>query len=119
MPTPAPAGFVVNRRLYHAPGSAVVNWGDGSAPQTLTAANFTSRRLEQRGVITGSSLRTTTSRRGHTRYTVVVTDDGGSTTTISGSAIIADAAADGSGPDTHQHDRSGHLPASGVRPAGL
>ncbi len=73
-----------------APGSTVVNWGDGSALQTLTAANFT---------ITGSNNGTEYSifashvylEEGTYAYTVVVTDDGGSTTTISGSAIIADA----------------------------
>jgi uncharacterized repeat protein (TIGR01451 family) len=73
-----------------APGSVVVRWGDGSAPQTLTAANLTSLGSPD-GVIFTISAGHTYSQAGTYAYTVTVTDDGGAVTVISGSAIIADA----------------------------
>jgi hypothetical protein len=71
-------------------GSVVVNWGDGSAPQMLMAANLRANGSPQ-GVIFGIAASHTYAQAGTYAYTVVVTDDGGATTAISGSAIIADA----------------------------
>ncbi len=74
-----------------APGSTVVNWGDGSAPQTLTASNLTAVGTPE-GVIFTVSAAHTYAEEGTYAYTVTVTDDGGSVTIFSGSAIVADAA---------------------------
>ena len=71
-------------------GSVVVNWGDGSAAQTLTAANLTMSGSPD-GVIFSVSAAHTYAEEGTYAYTVTVTDDGGSVTIFSGSAIIADA----------------------------
>ncbi|MFI5052613.1 MAG: beta strand repeat-containing protein, partial [Acidimicrobiales bacterium] len=71
-------------------GSTVVNWGDGSAPQTLTAANLTASGSPD-GVVFSISAAHTYAEAGTYAYTVTVTDDGGSVTIFSGSAIIADA----------------------------
>ena len=72
-------------------GSVVVSWGDGSAPQTLTAANLTSVGSPD-GVIWTVSAAHTYAEEGTYAYTVTVTDTGCSVTMFSGSAIIADAA---------------------------
>ena len=69
----------------------MVNWGDGSAPQTLTAANLTAIGSPN-GVIFSINAAHTYAEEGTYAYTVTVTDDGGSVTIFSGSAIIADAA---------------------------
>jgi hypothetical protein len=71
-------------------GSVVVNWGDGSAPETLTAAGITASGSPE-GVIFSLTDTHTYAEAGTYAYTVTVTDDGGATTVISGSAIIADA----------------------------
>jgi hypothetical protein len=72
-------------------GSVVVNWGDGSAPQTLIAGDLTA--------ISTTGGATWAIRAAHTyveegtyAYTITVTDDGGAAATVSASAIIANAA---------------------------
>ena len=76
---------------YHrGAGSTVVNWGDGSAPQTLTAANFTMLGSPN-GVTFTISAAHIYAEEGTYAYTVTVTDDGGAVTIVNGSAIIADA----------------------------
>ncbi len=71
-------------------GSVVVNWGDGSALQTLTAANLAPLGTPN-GVIFTVSASHTYVEEGPYAYTVTVTDDGGSVTIFSGSAFINDA----------------------------
>jgi large repetitive protein len=71
-------------------GSVVVNWGDGTAPQTLTAANLTVTGSNN-GAVYSITASHDYVEEGTYAYTVVVTDDGGATTKISGSAFIADA----------------------------
>ena len=73
------------------PGSVVVNWGDGSAPQTLAAGNLAAIGTPN-GVEWTINAAHTYTEEGTYSYTVTVTDDGGSSTIVSGSAIIADAA---------------------------
>ncbi len=73
-----------------APGSVVVNWGDGSANQTLTASNLTANGSPD-GVVFSINASHTYAEEGTYAYTVTVTDSGGSVTMISGSAVIADA----------------------------
>jgi PKD repeat protein len=73
-----------------APGSVVVNWGDGSAPQTLAASDLASIGTAE-GVQWNITSAHTYAQTGTYAYTVTVTDDGGSATTIGGSAIVADA----------------------------
>jgi hypothetical protein len=73
-----------------APGSTVVNWGDGSAAQTLTAANLAAVGSPD-GVIYTVSTSHIYKEEGTYAYTVTVTDDGGAVTIFSGSAIVADA----------------------------
>ena len=68
----------------------MVNWGDGSAPQTLTAANLTPIGTPN-GVSWNVNAAHTYAEEGTYAYTVTVTDDGGASTTITGSAVIADA----------------------------
>jgi PKD repeat protein len=72
-------------------GSTVVNWGDGSAPQTLTAADLTAIGTPD-GVTWEISAAHTYTEEGTYAYTITVTDDGGASTVVNGSAIIADAA---------------------------
>ena len=71
-------------------GSVVVNWGDGSAPQTLAASNLTAIGTPN-GVEWTINAAHTYTEEGTYSYTVTVTDDGGAATIVSGSAIIADA----------------------------
>jgi hypothetical protein len=73
-----------------APGSVVVNWGDGSAPQTLAASDLTAIGTPE-GVQWNITSAHTYAQAGTYAYTVTVTDDGGSATTVGGSAIVADA----------------------------
>ena len=97
-------------------GSIVVNWGDGTAAETLTAANIAVSGSNNGAVYTITDSHDYTEE-GTYAYTIVVTDDGGATTTISGSAIIADAPltpvplAD---QPTVTPGRADHLPDSGV-----
>jgi large repetitive protein len=72
-------------------GSVVVNWGDGSTPQTLAGANLTSVGAPNGVVFTISAVHTY-AETGQYAITITVTDDGGATTVISSSAAIADAA---------------------------
>ena len=71
-------------------GSVVVNWGDGSAPQTLSAGNLTATGSPD-GVQWAISAAHTYTEEGTYAYTVTVTDDGGSVTTVAGAASVADA----------------------------
>ena len=96
-------------------GSVVVNWGDGSAPQTLTASNLTAIGTPN-GVIWTITAAHTYAEEGTYAYTVTVTDDGGATTIVSGSAIIADAPLTASATQpTVSTDRGDDLPGPGVR----
>ena len=71
-------------------GSVVVNWGDGSALQTLDADNLTLNGSPD-GVVFTINASHTYDNVGTYAYTMTVTSAGGSQATISGSAIIADA----------------------------
>ncbi len=73
------------------PGSVVVNWGDGSAPQTLAAANLTSIGTPN-GVVWTINAAHTYTEEGTYAYTVTVTSFDGASTVVAGSATIADAA---------------------------
>ena len=73
------------------PGSVVVNWGDGSAPQTLAAANLTSIGTPN-GVVWTVNAAHTYTEEGTFAYTVKVIDVAGASTVVAGSATIADAA---------------------------
>ena len=73
------------------PGSVVVNWGDGSAPQTLAASNLTPIGTPN-GVVWTINAAHTYTEEGTYAYTVTVTDVDGAATIVAGSAIIADAA---------------------------
>src|SRR5580658_8573886 len=81
-----------------APGSVVVNWGDGSAPQTLAASNLTSIGSAN-GVEWTINAAHTYVEEGTYAYTATVTDADGAATIVSGSAVIADAALT-AGPET-------------------
>jgi hypothetical protein len=72
-------------------GSVVVDWGDGSLPQTLDATNLAAVGSPD-GVIYTVTAPHTYPEAGTFAYTVTVTDDGGAVTIFSGSTIIADAA---------------------------
>ena len=71
-------------------GSVVVNWGDGTALETLGATDLASLGSPD-GVIFTVTAAHTYAEEGTYAYSVTVTDDGGSVTIFSGSAIIADA----------------------------
>jgi hypothetical protein len=71
-------------------GSVVVNWGDGSAPQTLSSSNLTAIGSAD-GIEWAVKAAHTYTEEGTFAYTVTVTDDGGSVAVIFGSAVIADA----------------------------
>ena len=73
------------------PGSVVVNWGDGSAPQTLAAGNLTPIGTPN-GVVWTINAAHTYTEEGTYAYTVTVTDVAGASTIVAGSATIADAA---------------------------
>jgi large repetitive protein len=72
-------------------GSVVVNWGDGSAPQTLTAANLTANNSIDNTVFSIDASHTY-SDEGDYPVTIAATDTDGDTTTVSSTAIIVDAA---------------------------
>ncbi len=72
-----------------APGSVVVEWGDGSAPQTLTAANLSSIGTPN-GVVWTINAAHTYAEEGTYAYTVTVNDVAGAAAIVSGSAVIAD-----------------------------
>ena len=96
-------------------GSVVVNWGDGSAPETLAAANLSAVGSPNGVIFTVSAAHIYTDE-GTFAYTVTVTDDGGAVTIFSGAAVIADdnthAFCD---PAACEHGRGLALPDSGVR----
>src|SRR5271157_811398 len=101
------------------PGSVVVNWGDGSAPQTLDAGNLTAIGTPN-GVTWEIKAAHTYTEEGTYAYTVTVIDNGvgigipGEATTVDGSAIIADAALT-AGPATALTPNTGvALPSSTV-----
>jgi hypothetical protein len=71
-------------------GSVVVNWGDGSAPQTLTAANLTKNGSAD-GVVFSITAAHTYAEEGQDPITITVTDAGGSNAIISSTALISDA----------------------------
>ncbi|MGD0461178.1 MAG: LEPR-XLL domain-containing protein [Tepidisphaeraceae bacterium] len=73
------------------PGSVVVNWGDGSAPQTLAASNLTGIGSPN-GAEWAVDAAHTYVEEGTYAYTVTVSDADGAATIVSGSAVIADAA---------------------------
>ena len=69
----------------------VVNWGDGSAPQSLAPSNLTPIGTPN-GVVWAINAAHTYIEEGTYAYTVTVTDNDGASTIVAGSAIIADAA---------------------------
>ena len=71
-------------------GSVVVNWGDGSAPQTLPASALSSSESPN-GVVFTVTASHTYAEEGHDQLRVTITDDGGATAIASGQAVIADA----------------------------
>ncbi len=71
-------------------GSVVVNWGDGSAPETLPAADIVAQGSPD-GVIFAVSAAHIYAEAGTYAYTVTATESGGSVTIFGGSGIIADA----------------------------
>ena len=73
-----------------APGSVVVNWGDGSAAQTLAASNLTLNGSPD-GVVFSINAAHTYAEEGQYPITITVTDAGRSVTIISSTALIADA----------------------------
>ncbi len=73
------------------PGSVVVNWGDGSAPQTLAASNLTPIGTPN-GVVWTINAAHTYTEEGTYAYTVTVNAFDGAATIVAGSATIADAA---------------------------
>ena len=73
-----------------APGSVVVNWGDGSTPQTLTASNLTASGSAN-GVLFTVTASHTYAEEGVYQLTVAITDNGESTASANSSATIADA----------------------------
>jgi hypothetical protein len=68
----------------------VVNWGDGSAPQTLIAGDLTAISIAG-GVTWSISAAHAYAEEGTYAYTVTVTDEDDAAATVSGSANIADA----------------------------
>ena len=68
----------------------MIDWGDGSPAQTLTAANF-AMIGSPNGVTFVLNADHVYAEEGTYSYTITVTDPGGSTTLVGGSAIIADA----------------------------
>ncbi len=72
------------------PGSVVVNWGDGSVPQTLAAANLTAIGTPN-GVVWTINATHPYAEEGTYAYTVTVTGFDGAAAIVSGSAVIADA----------------------------
>jgi hypothetical protein len=78
-------------------GSVVVNWGDGSAAETLPASAVTSSGSAN-GVLFTFTAAHTYAEEGHYQLTVTVTDGGGSKAVASGSATIADAPLTGVAP---------------------
>ena len=71
-------------------GSVVVDWGDGTPAETLTAADLTAVGSPD-GVIFTVRASHIYAEEGVFAYNVTVTDDGGAVTIFSGAAVIADA----------------------------
>ena len=93
------------------PASTVVNWGDGSAPQTLAAANLTPIGTPN-GVVWTINAAHTYTEEGTYAYTVTVTDIDGAATIVNGSAVVADAALTPGGPSVIAINTGVALPAS-------
>jgi hypothetical protein len=72
-------------------GSVVVNWGDGSAPETLAAANLTASGSPN-GVVFSIEASHTYAEEGNFQVTITVTDLGGAVAILHGHAHVADAA---------------------------
>jgi hypothetical protein len=72
-------------------GSVIVDWGDGSAPETLAAGNLAAVGAPN-GVIFTVRAAHIYAEEGTYAYNVTVNDDGGAVTIFSGAAVIADAA---------------------------
>jgi hypothetical protein len=75
-------------------GSVVVNWDDGSAPETLPASAVNSSGSAN-GVLFTVTVAHTYAEEGHYQLTVTITDRDGSAASANGSATIADAALTG------------------------
>ncbi len=73
------------------PASIAVNWGDGTPPEALTAANL-SASGSPAGVVFSVRAAHTYAEAGKYAYTVIARDAGGAETVFSGTAFIADAA---------------------------
>ena len=95
------------------PGSVVVNWGDGSAPQTLTASDLTPIGTPN-GVVWEIDAAHTYTEEGTYQYTVTVTSVDGAATIVAGSAIIADAALTAGAPTLLTPNTGVALPSSTV-----
>ena len=71
-------------------GSVVVNWGDGTAPETLPASAITATGSPN-GVVFSATAAHTYAEEGNYQITTTIDDDGGSTAVAHGFAVIADA----------------------------
>lgn len=72
------------------PGSVVVNWGDGSAPETLTASHL-ARSGSANGILYSINAAHNYTEEGSFQIVVTVTDTGGATTVIHSEADVSDA----------------------------
>jgi large repetitive protein len=96
-----------------APGSVVVNWGDGSAPQTLTAANLSTIGVPN-GVTFEIDASHTYDQEGQYPVTITVKNVAGAATVISSTALIADAAVTPGAPAGISVNTGQALPAGSI-----